>query len=471
MDGFARILQADCRLDPGDIVLLGFSGGPDSLALLHSLHREKIAVLAVHFDHGLRPESAEEAVRAGEIAAAYGIRFFSERGDVAGYASRNSMSIEEAARQLRYEFLFRIAAEHGAQAVAVAHNADDQVETVLMHLLRGAGPRGLRGMAAYSLPNPWSASIPLVRPFLGIWRREILEYCQTNGLDPIEDSSNRDTTYFRNRLRHELLPKLDQFSPGFRQRLHQMANLLGEETALIETLAEDAWRHCLAERTGEYIRLNRSCLLAEPLAVRRLLMRRAGEEMRPGLRDLDFDAVQRALEMCSHNVTVPQDWVAGLCLLVEGEDVWIADWEADLPVDWPQAPAQATHLEAPAALKLNSGWLLEIDEAAAGGELHNPDPFQAWLDHDRVGDELVLRRRRPGDRFQPLGMQTGSQKLADFFINEKLPRRARDGWPLLCKGEEIVWVPGHRLAHTFRLRPESRRVLKLSLQRSNGRNR
>ena len=469
-ENLARILREDCRIDSEKPITLGFSGGPDSLALLHALHQIGIPVLVAHFDHGMRPESPQEAHQAGAVAASYGYSFFTQRADVASYARRNSMSLEEAARKLRYEFLFGIAADHDAQAVAVAHNADDQVETVLMHLLHGAGPGGLRGMPARLLPNPWSQTFPLIRPLLGFWRQEILDYCQTNGLLPMFDQSNLDTTFFRNRLRHELLPQLERISPGLKRRLHQTANLLAAESAIVHDLAENTWKRCLSLSGEDFIKLNRNAVQDEPLALQRLLFRRAAEMLRPGLRDLDYAAVENALYLLKRPMPSPRDWLAGLCLLVEGDHIWVADWEADLPFDWPQAPASVIHIELPAEVQLNHKWRLELrQDTEMRGAVSNADPFQAWLDSNHSGDELVLRRRRPGDRFQPLGMENGSLKLADYFINEKLPRRARDGWPLLCKGDEIVWVPGYQLAHAYRLTYESHRAMHVHLKRSNGR--
>jgi len=468
---FSEIFGEDCGLSREEPLLIGFSGGPDSLALLHALHQVGANVVVAHLDHGLRPESAQEARQAEVIASSYGFPRFTERAEISAFAERHSMSIEEAARELRYGFLFRVAEEQGAQAVAVAHNADDQVETVLMHLLRGAGPRGLRGMSMRLLPNPWSETIPLVRPLLSFWRQEILEYCEANGLQPLQDLSNLDTTFFRNRLRHELLPQLDQISPGIKLRLRQTADLLRDESEVVDRLADEAWARCLSSHDHAYIRLHRGAFLDEPLALQRILLRRAAEMLRPDLRDLDYAAVRRALDLVGQPVSAPQDWAIGLYLLNEGEYFWVADWEADLPVDWPQAPAQGVHLEVPAAVELNLGWRFELQEAVPvrSKAEQNQDPFEAWLDRDRVGDDLVLRRRHPGDRIQPLGMDDGSLKLADFMVNEKMPKRARDGWPLLCKNGEIIWMPGYRLAHPYRLRDDTNRAIHVSLQRSNGR--
>ncbi len=463
------ILREGCGVGLGQKLVLGFSGGPDSLALLHGLHAIGQPLIAAHLDHGLRPESAAEAKQAGQMAASFDVPFFSERGDVKPYAKEKGLSIEEAARELRYRFLFRAAAKNGAQAVAVAHNADDQVETVLMHLLRGAGPAGLRGMAPRLLPNPWSMEIALVRPLLGTWRREILEYCTAHGLEPVLDPSNQDTTFFRNRLRHGLVPQLESQAPGFKRRLTQSAELLAADYEVLASVAEQAWDRCLAAGGEGYLHFDRPAFLAEPLALQRTLLRRALAELRPLQRDLDFSGVQRALELIKDaNKTTPADWLAGLFVLVEGNDAWIADWAATLPARWPQAPERAIHLEVPLELVLNSGWQLLGRERHSRGldDWEQADPFQARLDLDKIGEELILRRPKRGDRFQPLGLERGSLKLSDFFTNEKLPRRARAGWPLVCRGEEIVWVPGYRLAHPYRLRTDSKRVLHLSLEKS-----
>lgn len=463
-----KILQEDCGLDASKPLVLGFSGGPDSFALLHALHSLGYQPLVAHFDHGLRPDSAADAHHAENVATAYDVPFFSERVDVNTVAKERKLSIEEAARELRYAFLFRVAGEQGGQAVAVAHTADDQAETVLMHLLRGAGAAGLRGMVALLLPNPWSDSIPLVRPLLGIWRDEVLHYCQENHLQPLQDPTNNDTIYFRNRLRHELLPLLEDYAPGFKSRLHHSAELLQADYALLESLTDAAWTQCFSQRGDGYLSFQRAAFLAEPLSLQRALLRRAFSELRPAQRNLGFDAAERAVQLIRKpEGSAPIDWVGGLYLLVEPENVWIAEWGTGLPAAWPQAPGRQVILEVPGTLQLNAGWKL-IARETHDSDLHktamgNRDPFQAWLDRKKVGDELIMRRPRPGDRFQPLGMPTGSLKLSDFFINRKLPRRARAVWPLLCKGNEIVWVPGYCPAHPFRIRDETARALCLQL--------
>ncbi|HEY4718942.1 MAG TPA: tRNA lysidine(34) synthetase TilS, partial [Anaerolineales bacterium] len=269
-----KLLQ-ECQVASRQKLILGFSGGPDSLALLHALHVLEQPLVAAHLDHGLRPESAIEAEQAGQEAAFLGVPFLSERKDVGTFAEENRLSVEEAARQLRYAFLFKVAERQGASAVAVAHTADDQVETVLMHLLRGAGMAGLRGMAPRLLPNPWSAEIPLVRPILGIWRLEVLEYCAAQGLQPVQDASNQDTIFFRNRMRQDLVPQLETLAPGFKRRLAQSASLVAADYEVLASLTEATWRRCLSQQAAEYLELSRPAFLVELLSLQRAVLRRA----------------------------------------------------------------------------------------------------------------------------------------------------------------------------------------------------
>ena len=204
---FLKTVQEQCHLQPDQPVLVGVSGGPDSLCLLDLFSRLEFPLIVAHFDHALRPESARDAEYVRSLAAAYGKAFTTTRQDVALYAQTAHLSLEEAARQARYRFLFEQAQVYSAQAVAVAHTADDQVETVLMHLLRGSGLDGLKGMPFRTEFPGWQPQLPLVRPLLTTWRAEVEEYCRLRQLEPLYDPTNRETLYYRNRLRLDLTRK------------------------------------------------------------------------------------------------------------------------------------------------------------------------------------------------------------------------------------------------------------------------
>lgn len=467
------ILREDCQLDLHQPIVVGVSGGPDSLCVLDVIHHSGYSPIVAHFNHKLRPEADQEAEIIQELAEKRGLPFTGGEGEVLKLAESGQQSIEEAARNARYRFMFATAVEIGAQAVAVGHSADDQVETVLMHLLRGSGMSGLSGMTPRALPNPWSEQIPLVRPLLGVWRVEILQYCQEQGLEPIIDATNQDLTYFRNRIRHELIPVLESYNPSIRKVLRRTAEVFQGDTELINQLVDSAWEECLLFEGPGYVAIDTRRGSQYPLGLQRQIIRQAVSYLRPGLRDIGFNAIEQGREFLRDSqIPAEIDLIAGLKLLSEPGRLWVAEWEADLPSgDWPQVLGGDISLTIPGTVDLKGGWQLSIQNVknfkfANNQTRRNPDPFQVWLDFNNIQAPLLVRSRREGDRFQPLGMDGHSIKVSDLMINEKLPRRARVGWPLVCCAEQIVWVPGYRLAHPFRVSETTTKALKMKLTRS-----
>lgn len=447
-------------------ILVAVSGGPDSLTLLHLLSASGYPLVCATFNHRLRPEAADEVAYVRQVSEGLGIAFVTDSADVAAYARAEGLSMEEAARTLRYRFLFREARKVGAQAVLTGHTADDQAETLLMHFLRGAGLSGLKGMPPRVVLPAFDAEIPLVRPLLGWQRADTEAYCREHNLSPIHDPTNTDTTYFRNRLRHELLPALESYNPRIRQTLARTALALQGDEALLAELLDAAWQKSVLEQMASFISFDRSVLESSSPALRRNLLRRAAFTLRPGLRDLDFAALERAASLEA------VDLAGGLRLFPEGEKIYLAAYEADLPfAEWPQVREQLSVISEQSSVKseylLNEGWLLTCESLSLNTEHWplNTDPYTAWLDADLTGDELRVRTVRAGDRFQPLGMSGASVKLQDFFVNVKLPKRARAKWPLMCVGDEIAWVAGLRLAHPFRVTEKTRRALVLELRK------
>jgi tRNA(Ile)-lysidine synthase len=471
LDLVRQTLLKHCGVSLEATVVVGVSGGPDSLCLLDMLHRLRIPLVVAHFNHRLRSEADAEAWQVQEFAETRGLPFVAGEGAVSEYAESQGLSVEEAARTLRYRFLFAEARRRSAQAVAVGHSADDQVETVLMHLLRGAGLPGLKGMLYRALPNAWSQTIPLVRPLLNIWRRDILRYLAEQNLEPLMDRTNLDVTIFRNRLRHELIPFLESFNPAIRQLVWRTAEVLSGDYEVLEMAIAEAMEACRIDQGSEYVALNIRELRESPVGLQRHIFRQAIARLRPGLRDIDFDSIERAVQFL-HNppTTRQQDLIAGLRLFQEGTRLWVAASEADLPgSNWPQLPDKGeSKLDVPGEVIVPGGWRIraEIVETVEMAQvLSNADPYQAWLDMDRLPGPLSVRARRPGDIFRPLGMHGHSMKLADFMINVKLPHRAREHWPLLVSADEVVWVPGYRLGNSYRIKERAGQVVRLSLVR------
>ncbi len=471
LENLRLILEEKCKLVSDCLIIVGVSGGPDSLCLLDILWRLEYPLIVAHLDHSLRPDSVFEVDAVRQMAERRGLPFVLGVEDVAGLARSRSLSVEEAGRIARYQFLFAQAEKYQAQVVAVGHTADDQVETVLMHLLRGSGLAGLRGMAYRAVPNLWSDDIPLVRPLLAMWRDEISAYLAEHELNPVLDPSNQDQTYYRNRLRHELLPFLTSYNPAVHQLLWRTADLLQGDYQILEQMIQSSWERCLLEQGTGFLGFNRRLFLEQPLGVQRHLIRMGIAELRTGIRDIDYETIERALAFSGAPPRTNQcDLVAGLILEVEGDKLWLYDRDTELPCDeWPQLPAgESFGLAVPGKLALNHGWELQVKLVKAPVEIEPSvralaGPNVAWLDAERLRGSLEVRPRLPGDRFQPLGMEGKSMKLADLMVNEKIPRRARERWPLICLDGEILWVPGIKAGHPARVTTWTQQILQLRL--------
>lgn len=466
LNQLSYILQQDCQLDLIRPVLIGVSGGPDSLCMLDLLWRHGYPLVVAHLNHGLRVEAAadEQAVR--DAAHVRGLRFVSEAVDVHAHARNHALSIEEAARIVRYRFLFEQAGVYQAQAVAVAHTADDQVETVLMHLLRGAGLSGLKGMSYRMLPNPWSKDIALVRPFLGVFREDVLAYCSEFHLLPVFDRSNLDTTLFRNRIRQELIPNLQTYNPSIKSGLWRMSQTLTGDEQTLEQLTSITWKDCCLEQSEVNVALHVGKLLSQPLGVQRRVVRRAISVLRSGLRDVDYAMIDRTLSFLQQpSRSGVLDLADGLRLVWERDRLWITNRDIKLPDgDYPHMEKPPLLLAIPGRVDLPGRWQLQAEpvvdiQEAMQQATTNADPYRVWIDIQDAQLSLSIRPPQSGDRFKPLGMDGHTMKLSDFFINIKVLPRLRHSWPLVCIGDEIVWVPGYRLAHPFRLTSRTKRAV------------
>lgn len=467
------ILGERCNLASEELILVGVSGGPDSICLLHLLHDLGWQIVVAHLNHELRPESADEADFVCDFAESLGLEIITGTVNVTAEAASCKKSLEETARITRYRFLFRVAGEVNASAVAVGHHADDQVETILMHLLRGSSLAGLRGMSYSSLPNEWSDTIPVVRPLLSTWREEIDRYITQHALSTRMDTSNLDKTYYRNRLRHELIPYLETYNPKIRKLIWQSGFTLQDDFAVVSAEIRRNWDACLSVQDQAFIRFHLSRIRSISAGMQRHLLREAVSALRPGLRDITFDLIVRAQSFIhSPPESGQMEMTAGLCLLVEGDSLILVDREYLSTFDdaLRLVSFQPIQLAIPGDLSLSSSWELRAELVEADVELisclgSNPDPYQGWFDFECLSAPLYVRSRKAGDRFKPLGMGGRSMKLSDFMVNVKIPRRLRDGWPLVIMEETVVWIPGYQVAEPYKVTPDTRQVLHLVVER------
>lgn len=405
----------------GGSLVVALSGGPDSVALLDGLLTLQgefgLRLVAAHLDHGLRAESAQDAAFCASLCTRLGVPLVTGRVDVAGRARTDRQGLEAAARRARYAFLRRVAREHGLRTIALGHTRDDQAETLLLHLLRGAGRTGLAGM------RPRRAD--LFRPLLSASRAEVLEHLHARGLEWRQDASNDDPRFLRNRVRHELLPVMEaRFNGQVRAALARAAGLLADEDRLLEQRARRLCRAAqLAAGDGLELRLAPLRRASLPILRRalRLSLRRAG-----GLRGTAAVHVERLARLVrapapsGRRVELPGDRVASFRF----DRLHLGPRGA---VGRPFSQA----LSVPGQVELPDGRRL-LARAAADGETAADGAVVV-----RASSPLVVRTRRPGDQVLARG-----RSLKRLLAEAHVPAELRDAWPVVAAGDQVVWVPG-----------------------------
>ena len=447
----------------GERVLLAVSGGADSVCMVHLLCglQEGLGVRLhiVHLDHMLRgAESEADARYVAQLARRLHLPITMGRRDVGAYRQKNLLSLEEAARQVRYGFFADVASSIGADAVLVGHTADDQVETILMHLVRGTGISGLVGMQPITTWGAAPNRLRVIRPLLEVTREEAEAYCRANDLEPRVDSSNLSPAYLRNRIRHELIPLLEGYNPNARGAILRIARSASDQVALLDEQVSRVWDGVVRDE-GEALILDTKAVLSLPQAVAMHLLREVLRHMLGELTDVEFQHIDQMMaglrKPAGKMISLP----GGLVMSV-GYDTCVLSRQPGGLCPFP--PLEGEHkLNIPGETEF-PGWkvrasIIELEEAKAQG-------FSAYLDLDAAGTDLIVRGRRPGDRFQPLGMAQ-PKKLQDFMVDAKIPRAWRDRVPLVCSPEHILWVVGWRIDERAKVKKSTVKVLHLEFER------
>lgn len=452
-----RFILQHQMIRPGETVLVGVSGGVDSLTLLyvlHALHHQLNCHLHVaHLDHSFRADSAVDADFVSVHARHLGLPISCARIDVPQLMQQQKLSAEAAARRSRYQFYECVSDRIGATKIALGHHRGDGAETILINLLRGAGMSGLKGI----LPMREGK---FIRPLLDFSRQEIEEFAAQLGLQPRHDSTNRQLNHLRNRIRLELIPFLEQsYNSNLQNVLNQTAGLLRTESDYLDVLASEAFQACQVEsRLPDTVVLDRDMFRQYHLALRRRILRIAIGEVSREVRDFyfnHFESILKLIDGQSPNVSLrlPSGWeVRRAYNQIIFQRVTNVEFEFDYEIavpgytDLPVLNAEMTTTV--------EKWPMSHTE-----EDKLPDgKFQAVFDLDRLQLPLKLRNRRDGDRFQPFGMR-GSKKLKDLLIDAKVPRHERDRVPILVSGNQILWVVGHRTGESFKIRAETKHCL------------
>jgi tRNA(Ile)-lysidine synthase len=477
-DGCSTVVQVEAAVssalkravlgEPGQPLVVAVSGGADSLCLLYVLHRLSAEfgwmLHVAHLDHLLRGDESKSDARFVALQAAeLGLACTVEARDVAAHREVRRCSLEEAARELRYAFLADVAHRIGAGVVLTGHTQDDAVETIMLHLLRGSGVHGLRGLELVSpLPGDLDRGdltqrLRLVRPMLQLSRRQAEEYCAGLGLEPRRDASNESTAHRRNRVRLELLPALRQLNPRIDETLLRLSRLAAEDDDTLSALAQEAWGR-LAVVEEDCVSLDRTAFLECAPAIQSRLVLQTVARLNGSARDVAAEHVFAVRSMAARGTGGATNAGAGItwrCARVRLVAHRVAGSEAPPCAAMPVSPVT---LCVPGEIRIPGG-RLSARYVDSGGPT-KAGPLVAFLDAGSSGDALQVRRRRPGDRFRPLGM-TGEKKLQDFLVDAHVDSSVRDGVPIVCSPHHIVWVAGLRIDDRVRVTPETRAVLRL----------
>lgn len=459
-----RTIADHCLLQSGQCVLVGVSGGADSVAMLHVLSELSASMdldlKIAHLNHGIRGKDASrDAEFVTRLAESLGLTVIQKKVDVRGLARRKGISLEMAGREARYAFFSAAARKVGADAVATAHTADDQAETVLLKLARGAGAGGLGGIRYRATV----AGLVIVRPLLDVTRVQVVSYLRGRSIEWCEDESNRDTAFLRNRVRCEVLPFMEtKLNPGLRRALLRSSDLLREEDAWLDSLSRAILSECAtAKEDGE---LQASALGKHPLAARRRVLRLWLSANGVGDESLDLASVDRVERLLGGRsggvVTLASGWRVrgryGRLIVSQGELEDAKPYKVALAVP---GETLLPELGLRIAVLVAEG----VEKAPAGRAGVLPASGSVSLKQVRRR-RVYVRSWRRGDRMRPLGMR-GSKKIQDIFVDEKVPREQRHIIPLFECAGEVIWLPGYRVARDWAVDSEKTSALQFRVHR------
>jgi tRNA(Ile)-lysidine synthase len=450
-------------LAPKDRVLVGVSGGPDSVALLHALvdiapaYALELAVAHVH--HGLRGADADcDAAFVARLAVGLGLPHYSIAADVQKLRRKRRISVEEAARDVRYAFFNQTARAQRYHRIAVGHTADDNAESVLMNLLRGTGARGLSGI------RPIRGNI--IRPLIRVARSQVLSYLNAADRPYVSDASNADPSILRNRIRHQLMPMIARsYQPRIRECLCRLADISRQEDAWMSAVSRQLLDAAvIAVEPGRWVlSVDRICRW-HPAAAARVL-RHAVAGLKTNLRRVAHAHMAAVLRLITAGPTT------GLVYLPDGIRVERCYDRLVLRIEDPMQDARpAVHdfeyaIDGPGSLwipEIGAYMTLEAFDRMQAGDIAGAGHCTAFFDMRMIEFPMTIRNVRPGDRFRPLGM-TGHQKISDYFVNNKVPRSERRRIPVLVSGNRVIWLAGHRIDESAKILYATRRVLKAQL--------
>jgi len=455
-----RTIEKYNMLAKEDTVLVGVSGGPDSVALLYILNLLKeqyaLKLYVAHVNHMFRGEEAnKEAQFVAKLAADWGIDYEIYERDVPALAKAKGLSPEDAGHKVRKKIYEELREKIGAKKLALGHHADDRAETVLLHLVQGTG---LDGLASMPPKYGW-----IIRPLAEVSKKDIANFCKENNLLYCLDPSNAKPVYLRNKIRLNLLPYLkEELNPQIVETLLKLENIVIEENNYVEEQVDNVFQQVLKKHEKDKLILHLKEFREQHIAIQRRIVRKVYKILRPWLQNLGYTHVEQVINISKANegfkeLNLPDQ------ILVKKNYTSLEFWDLekhkenaankfDSYFNW-HIPG---NLNLPLQqIILKSYYTETIPET---GKDYN----KIVVDASKIQSPLVVRKRQPGDRIQPLGM-SGSKKLKDFFIDRKVDKNQRDLIPVVCSGNDIIWLPGLMMSEIFKVTSRTKYYLNLEM--------
>ena len=444
-------------------LVVAVSGGPDSVCLLCVLAglRDELSLelRVAHLDHGLRKDSATDAIYVAQLAGKLGLVATIERADVQGYRREKGLGLEEAAREVRYRFFAKLADELDTPYIVTGHTMSDRVETILLHLIRGTGLNGLIGLKPLT---PWTLEghkLTIVRPLLEARHSETEDYCRNAGFSPRQDATNLSLEPLRNRLRLELIPRLREYNPGIEEALLRLAVTTEMDLEYLETEMAKVWDGVVSKVEGAVV-LGKAALLGLSAALQRHLLRGALRSLLGDLKDIEMRHIEYIMSSFNLAAGCHIDLPHGVVFAVDYHCYWLGRAK-DLPSPYPVLSGE-NPLEIPGITNL-VGWRVEA-RYVREHVMQMESGLVAYFDLETLGQGLTVRAWRHGDRFRPLGMAQ-EKKLGRFMIDEKIPQKWRAHIPLVVTPHQIAWLVGYRIDDRVKVATQTERVLRLEFKR------
>ncbi|MBW2603592.1 MAG: tRNA lysidine(34) synthetase TilS [Deltaproteobacteria bacterium] len=457
-------------LKPKDSVVIGVSGGPDSVALLHVLFliasRFSLKLGVAHLNHCLRQNDSDKDAQFVEVLAKrYDLPCYTRKKDVRKYQVENKLSLEEAARRVRYTFLDSVASTMQYNKIAVGHHGDDNAELILMNLFRGSGTQGLSGI-------PPVRDHKIIRPLIERNRSEIIDFLGQNKLEYVSDASNTDTKYLRNRVRHDLIPLLKTaYNPKISDTLNRLSSIIRSEEEWIDDVVHPFYEKTVKDVQESYIILSVSMLNRYHPALQRRIIRMTIEKIKGDLRRIQFVNINSVIGLLEKRSAYGKvDLPDRIRIQREGDALYVIKEKRTLRDVGERYDRSGTFTFEYQIEKLESVFIREIGATIKFTEMRMEKVFNyryagqhtGFFDKDILSFPMVIRNFRPGDAFKPLGAG-GTQKLKKFFIDKKVPRSERIKCPILLSRGRIIWVVGHRMDESVKVIPSTKNILKVEL--------